>query len=157
MDDEGRNKQVRESDINSIDGDKVAENPSTLTYGHHVGSAVIKPEDKGRIKGLAVSAMYEQTDLQLNQIKEQIDLLAKQAQDLQDRVRLSEDIYLAEFRFKPLIGRKYHLYAKKDGQHTVSMIGPDEWGKNCPMEFKASVKLLADHTWEILEKAEINI
>jgi hypothetical protein len=33
------------------------------------------------------------------------------------------------------------------------MIAPDEWGKKKPelLEFISAVKLLSDHTWEILE------
>ncbi len=43
--------------------DKITTTPSTLPYAHNVGSAVIKPEDKGKIKGLAVSAMHEQSQM----------------------------------------------------------------------------------------------
>ena len=31
------------------------------------------------------------------------------------------------------------------------MVGPDEWGKQSPYDFIATVKLLSDHTWDILE------
>ena len=50
---------------NPIDKDKVTENPHSLEYAHHVGSALIKPEDKGKIKGRAISAMEHQTDQQI--------------------------------------------------------------------------------------------
>ncbi|GLR17384.1 DUF2452 domain-containing protein [Portibacter lacus] len=136
---------------NPIDKDKIALNPHSLEYGHSVGSAVVKPLDKGRIKGLAVSAMYEQTDLQLQQIKEQVDLLAQQAKTIQDRVEISEKIYLADCGFKPLIGKIYHLYEKSDKNWILSMIAPEEWGDNCPYHFVSTAKLLADHTWEIIE------
>lgn len=138
-----------------IDPDKVAENPHLLPYAHTVGGAVIKPEDKGRLKGRAVTAMYEQTDLQFQQIKEQIALLAQQAQHLQHRVKISEDIYGADMNFEPIIGRTYHLYYRKNTEQPVlSMVAPAEWGKKCPYTFAATVKLLADHTWEILEKGD---
>lgn len=132
--------------------DKVSENPGTLQYAHHSGSAVIKPEDKGKLKGLAVSAMHEQTDAQLGIIYEQVELLMKQANEIKTRVEISERIYLAEFKNKPLIGKIYHLYEKKNGTDGVSLIGPNEWGRSFPYEkFLASVKLLSDHTWEILD------
>ncbi len=134
---------------NPIDKDKIALNPHSLEYGHTVGAPAIKPIDKGRIKGLAVSAMYEQTDQQLNQIKEQIDLLAKQAKAIQKRVEVSEKIYLADCRFKPLIGKTYHLYETKEEQCLLSMISPSEWGASCPHEFVSSVTLLPDHTWKL--------
>lgn len=137
---------------NPIDKEKITENPHSLEYGHTVGAPAIKPIDKGRVKGLAVSAMYEQTDLQLDQIKEQINLLAQQAKAIKDRVTISERIYLADCGFKPIIGKTYHLYEDADGQWKLSMISPAEWGSKCPYTFVSTVKLLADHTWDILEK-----
>lgn len=144
-------EKAKEEFINPIDGDKIATNPHLLPYAHTVGGAVIKPEDQGRIKGQAVQAMYEQTDLQLDQIKEQIELLAKQANNIKERIIISEKIYSAEIKFKPLISHIYHIYKKSDENWLVSMVGPNEWGKIKPYEFIATVKLLADHTWDILE------
>jgi hypothetical protein len=137
---------------NPIDEDKVAENPHLLPYAHTVGGSVIKPIDKGRVKGLAVSAMYEQTDMQLDQIREQINLLAQQAQAIKRRVEISEQIYRSQMNFKPLIGHIYHLYTRSSGEEVLSMVGPEEWGRTNPLEFVATVKLLADHTWEILDE-----
>jgi len=136
---------------NPIDKDKVAENPHILPYAHHIGSSVIKPIDKGRVKGLAVAAMYEQTEMQLEQLRKQVELLAQQAKAIHDRVEISEKIYQADIGFKALIGHVYHLYEKKDGKNLVSMIDPGEWGTNMPYEFVASIRLLSDHTWEIIE------
>ncbi len=136
--------------INPIDKEKTTENPHSLPYAHTIGGSVVKPIDKGRMKGLAVSAMYEQTDMQLDQIKEQIELLAKQAKSIQKRIEISEHIYQCKMNFKPLIGHIYHLYQRKNGEELLSMIAPGEWGRSNPLEFIASVKLLADHTWEIL-------
>jgi hypothetical protein len=138
--------------VNPIDKDKVTDIPSILPYAHTVGGAVIKPIDKGRVKGLAVSAMYEQTEMQLDQIRQQINLLAEQASHIKNRVKISEDIYNADMNFKPLIGHIYHLYLNKNQRNVLSMIGPNEWGKSKPYEFVATVKLLADHTWDILNK-----
>ena len=57
--------------------------------------------------------------------------------------------------FQPIISRVYHLYEIEDGNDILSMIGPKEWGRSKPFKkFIATVKLLADHTWDILEKGE---
>ncbi|MEN0045558.1 MAG: DUF2452 domain-containing protein [Bacteroidota bacterium] len=141
---------MNESKENPIDKDKIAENPHLLPYAHTVGGAVIKPIDKGRVKGLAVSAMHEQTNMQLDQIRKQVELLVTQAQLIHDRVEVSERIYLADMNFKPLIGKTYHLYQRKNGKDVLSMVAPNEWGRSQPYTFVSSVKLLADHTWEIL-------
>ncbi len=145
-------KKKEKPSNNPIDKDKISENPHILPYAHTVGGVQIKPIDKGRVKGRAVEAMYDQTEMQLDQIREQIELLAQQAKNIHDRVNISEEIYLSEMNFEPLIGFTYHLYEKKDKKKVLSMVGPREWGKNAPYDFIATVKLLSDHTWEILEK-----
>lgn len=140
---------------NPIDKDKITETPNTLEYGHNVGSAVVKPEDQGKMKGRAVSAMEHQTDMQLDQIYQQMQLLADQAKKLNDRKLISTFIYQAEMRFEPLINHVYHLYQKEEGGFLLSLIAPDQWGRSKrSFEFIATVRLLADHTWEILDKNE---
>ncbi len=143
----------KEDFINPIDKDKIAENPHLLPYAHTVGGAVIKPIDKGRVKGLSVEAMHKQTSMQLDQIRKQMELLAEQAMKIQHRVEISERIYQADMGFKPLIGHIYFLYEKKDGTNVLSVVGNDEWGpRGYPYEhFVAKVCLLADHTWDVLE------
>jgi hypothetical protein len=138
---------------NPIDPDKITQNPHSLEYPHHAGSALIQPEDRGKIKGRALSAMEHQTDMQLSQIYEQMQLLAEQAKKLQDRKKISEFIYQSEMRFEPLINHVYHLYVKGNGQYLLSMIAPNQWGRSKnDFNFMATIKLLADHTWDVLEK-----
>ncbi len=138
--------------VNPIDKDKVADTPGLLPYAHHSGSAVIKPEDKGRIRGNAMTAMYDQTDRQMEQLRRQMETLVQQAQSLHQRMGVSELIYQAEIPFQPVIHHIYHLYQRKsDGTHVLSMVSPAEWGKRMPYEHLATVRLLGDHTWEVLE------
>jgi hypothetical protein len=138
--------------INPIDKDKTAENPGLIEYPHTIGSVVIRPEDQGKLKSRALSAMREQTNRQLAQIQKQVALLASQASELQKRVEISEKIYMAELSFEPFIGHIYHLYKKGD-VYKLYMIGPDEWGrtKRENLEYLGSVKLLSDHTWELVD------
>ena len=135
--------------VNPIDKDKITENPSTLPYAHTVGGAVIKPTKQGVIRSKALSAMEEQTEMQLSQIKKQIDLLAQQAREIQERKDLAAIIYAAHMSFKPEINHVYHLYLNKYDEHVLSMIGPNEWSTPKFKEFVASVRLLSDHTWKI--------
>lgn len=137
--------------INPIDKDKIAENPGLLPYAHHMGSAIIKPIDKGRVKGLAMSAMYEQTEEQLIQIKDQVELLVRQAQAIHDRISISELIYKADCGFVPIPNKEYYLYKKSEDKSTISMVSPKEWGKTPPYEYLATVRLLSDSTWKILD------
>lgn len=152
------NMTMNEDFINPIDPDKITDNPHSLEYAHHAGSALVKPEDQGKIKGRALSAMEHQTDMQLGQIYEQMQLLAEQAKKLNDRKSISEFIYMAEMRFEPLINHVYHLYTKENGDYLLSLIAPNQWGRSKNnFTFIATVRLLADHTWDILEKnPEVN-
>ena len=131
--------------------DKTTENPGILPYAHHSGSAIIKPIDKGRVKGLSVAAMQEQTTSQLKQIYDQVRVLMDQAKAIKDRIDVSERIYMADMNFQPLIGKVYYLYSKDHLKDVLSLIAPEEWGRSFPFEcFVAEVKLLSDHTWEII-------
>jgi len=136
--------------FNPIDPDKIAENANLLPYGSSVSAPSFKAVDTLKNKSLDVNAMELQTDMQLDQIKAQIELLAEQAQKIQNRKILSERIYHADMGFKPEINHNYYLYQKADGGTVLSMIGPTEWRK-CPYEFLNKVLLLADHTWDIVE------
>jgi len=142
--------------VNPIDEDKIAENPHLLPYAHTVGGAVIKPVDEGAVKGKAIRAMEQQTDMQMDQIKMQIELLAEQAKAIQKRKEISEMIYDATLSFEPLIGHTYHLYEREDQVTILSLISPREWGRSKTYQrFVATVRLLADHTWDVLEEGEI--
>ncbi len=142
-------------DLSKIDLDKEKEKavdlPGLIEFAHTVGGAVIKPEDKGRIKGNAVAAMRDQTDRQYRQLHEQMQTLIEQAKYLKKRVEVSERIYQSDMGFSPVIDKIYYLYQRKNGKDILSMVAPKEWGKNMPFEnFIAEVRLLSDHTWELI-------
>ena len=143
----------KEIDVEKIDMDLMKERttdiPSLLKYAHSVGGFSVVPTEEGQIKSSAVAAMEDQTQMQLDQIFEQMKLLADQANKIKDRADISYQIYNAKMSFKPLIGKSYFLYRKKESR-VLSMIGPDEWGKSIPFdEFIAKVTLLSDQTWKI--------
>jgi len=122
---------------------------SVLPYSSSVSGAVIRPTEEGVIRHKALTAMEEQTNMQLTQIRKQIELLALQAQEIQKRKELSMMIYNAKLNFQPVIGQVYFLYEKKDDSLMISMVSPREWGGGSgPFKrFVAKVQLLADHTW----------
>ena len=124
---------------------------SVLPYAASVSGALIRPTEEGVIKHKALTAMEEQTNMQLDQIRRQIELLALQAQEIQKRKELSLMIYNTKLSFKPNIGQTYYLYQKNDDSHMLSLVAPKEWGGAGPFkQFVAAVQLLADHTWKEL-------
>ena len=142
---------ANEAFVNPISVDKITDKPGLLEYAHSVGGALIKPEDKGKMKGRAVTAMREQTDLQLSQLYRQMQLLAEQATAIRNRVEVSERIYGAQMGFEPIVGHTYYFYEKKDGTDVLSMIAPNEWGRTYPFRrCVATVRMMADHTWDVV-------
>jgi len=124
---------------------------SVMPYSTSVSGALVKPTEEGVIRHKALTAMEEQTNMQLDQIRKQIELLALQAQEIHKRKELSMLIYQAKLSFKPEIGQVYYLYQKQDNSHMISLISPREWGPAMPYKnFVAAVQLLADHTWKEL-------
>ena len=132
---------------NPIDVDKVAMNPHSLPYAHTVGSAVIKPIDKKGMVGSSLAAVEEQAEMQLNQVREQLEMLLKRAKNIKERVAFSQQVYDADINFVPVVGEVYHMYEKKDGSYLISLVAPWEWRKIPYKAFTGSVKLLADRTW----------
>ena len=141
---------AEETFLNPINKDKVAENPGLLPYAHTAGGAVIRPEDMGKVKGRSVLAMRQQTDRQMNQLYEQMEVLARQAKSLTQRKEMSERIYDAAMGFEPIINETYYLYEKDTGTDLLSLVAPNEWGRSFKYSrFLAKCLLLADHTWEV--------
>jgi Protein of unknown function (DUF2452) len=123
---------------------------SVLPYSASVSGVVIKPTQEGVIRHKVLTAMEEQTNMQLDQIRKQVELLALQAQEIQSRKELSMIVYSAKLNFQPIIGNIYNLYENHDGNYMISMISPNEWGRS-GKGYKAhiaKVQLLADHTWK---------
>ncbi len=150
------NKVGKKVDLSKVDMDRMKEmtvaDPGLIEFAHTVGSALVKPIDQGKTKGKAIAAMHDQTHRQFRQLYDQMQTLVNQARDLQKRVDISERIYLAQMSFEPVINYDYYLYERKDGTDLLSMVSPSEWGKKFPFNlYIAHVKLLSDHTWEVIE------
>lgn len=154
-----KNKELREIEVETIDLERlktsVTELPALLKYASNRGSALIEIEDQGKLKGRSLQAMHEQTKKEFSQIIKQMAPLVEQMENLKKRVYLSELVYMANIPFDPIIGQVYFLYKKKDGSTILSMIAPSEWGRSMPYEcFEGKLKLMADHTWEVVEESE---
>lgn len=146
-------------DVDKIDLDRMKEKttdmPGLLPYAHTSGSAVIRPEDMNKTLARSMTAMDQQTEMQMDQIMMQMKLLADQAKTIQDRKRVSERVYQADMRFEPLIGHTYYLY-QRNGKDLISLVAPNEWGRSVSKEivYLATIRLLADHTWDVLDMAK---
>ena len=123
-----------------------------------VSSPVIKLIDKNKVRANAVEAMHMQAHQQIAMLRKQAELIMRQVQEIEDRLKISELIYQADMRFKPVMGQTYHLYEKEEkGKFLVSMIAPNEWGRSKNFSrYLSTIKLLSDSTWDVLDKASFN-
>lgn len=127
--------------------------PGLLPYGHTIGAPSFRPNEMGAILSKSMTAMSEQVEAQKAQIIQQVELLKKQYAELEERALISIIIYQAELRFKPDCGQTYYLYSRKNGTTFLSMIEPKSWRRR-DIIFIASVKLLSDMTWSVIEKTD---
>lgn len=134
--------------------DKTTPTPGLLPYAHTNGSAVIRPEDMNSTLARSLGSMEKQTDMQMQQIMAQMQLLADQVNAIQTRKVISERVYQAEMRFEPVIGHLYYLY-QKAGKDMLSLVSPGEWGRSqqSKLTYIAKIQLLADHTWDVIHLA----
>lgn len=131
-------------------GGEPSQSPIPLT----IASPVIRPEDRNQIKANAVEAMHHYANQEISMLRKQADLIMQQVREIENRLHISEQIYQSDIRFVPVVNQVYHLYEKED-HYSLSLIGPDEWGSSKNSRtYKASVKLLGDHSWEIIRGAK---
>ena len=98
------------------------------------------------VKQNSLTAMRHHADEQIKKLKEHANLLVKQAQELDERVKLAEKIATAKCGFIPVHFREYYLYEKK-GELALTLIGPHEWDSPYG-KCIAKVRQLGDSTWE---------
>ena len=73
------------------------------------------------------------------ELKEQYDRLSNE-------LKWNEIIYNSNYKFKPIIGKPYYLYAGKD-DNFLSLISPKEWKFKCIGKFR----LKSNNIWEKIE------
>ncbi len=145
-------------DVDSIDLERmktlVSDAPGKSEYALERGGTSFAITSEGTIKSRAFKIMDEQIGMQMENIMEQIQVLARQADELKKRRLLSEQIYGAKMKFEPLVGSIYFLYDSPKG-HILSILSPQEFGEKKLKEnqytYLAKARLLADCTWTILE------
>jgi hypothetical protein len=125
--------------------------PGLLPYGHTIGAPAFRPNEMGAILTKSAMAMNEQVEMQKSQILQQVELLKKQYQELEERRLISILVYQADFKFKPECGHTYFIYQREDESVFLSLISPAEWNK---FTYIATVKLLSDMTWFVADKSE---
>jgi hypothetical protein len=99
-------------------------------------------------KEASLVVMEHHANRQIESLQEQANVLVKQAQEIQDRVKLAHLVSRAQYSFKPIMLKEYYLY-ELSGKYTLTLIAPEEWSGGIPYgECVAVVRQLGDSTWE---------
>lgn len=85
-----------------------------------------------------------------DRIMELVAVLEKQAQEIKQRLEITDAVHGAVYQFQPVMGHCYWLVWDKRKQHTLlTQHGPTDWSSGPPedYEYNAQVKYMGDHTW----------
>jgi hypothetical protein len=116
--------------------DNVSDNPGLLPYASNVGATVIYSENIDLWKQKGVLKVNRQLKTKFLELKEEY-------QKLVEEYKWNDLVYNAKFSFEPVIGQIYHLYPRNNGEIFLSLIAPNEWGK----ESLGSFRLNSEQKW----------
>ena len=85
---------------------------NTLEYPTELGSPPIVKFDIDEHKKTQLDSVHYHANKQIQNLKEQANLLTRQAQQIYGRIELAEKILRANFAFKPVLLKPYYLYQK---------------------------------------------
>ena len=127
-------------------------------YPMEVGAPKFAPVPVAEEKDKALNVARFQAKREYERIMEQARVLMKQAQELQNRLDIAEEIHHAEFGFIVTYGKIYHLYyCSRRLKNILCQQGPLGWTTGVPESWKhiAAVRKLGDSTWEeVIEEEE---
>lgn len=121
--------------------DNVVPNPHSLPYASNIGAPVIRPDHS--IGGWKQGAIHSAN----KHYQERFDKLKKEFEELAEDFKWNEIIFNSTHKFKPIIGKVYHLYKKYDGSFYLTLFAPHE--KISGNEgYQGEFRLNYDNRWE---------
>lgn len=108
-----------------------------LPYATSTSGPVIHVPNVDAFKKKGVDKVSKQFEAELADLQSKIKSFVTLAADTQK-------VYSAKFKFEPIVGESYHLYAAENGEHFLSLIAPADWEK----EHLGTFRLNGDYKWE---------
>lgn len=142
--------------------DQVVAHPNLMSYPTNVGAPKFEPLPMLTIKDSAKNmARYHanerlvELNFQYQLITKQAELIQKQAQQILDRVLITDLVLEAEYQFIPVPYNVYYLvWDEQQTVHRLLFLSPSDWVNGSPEHYvyKHPVRLLGDSTWEIVSE-----
>jgi hypothetical protein len=108
-----------------------------LPYATNIGAPVISPDN--------VSTWKNEKILKTNHyFNKKYDEIKKEYEKLVEEYEWNKVVYSSTYSFQPIIGEKYHLYRRNNGEYFLSLIEPQSWKQ----EHIGTFELDSDNKWK---------
>ena len=124
---------------------------SSVSYALDRGAPQFSLVEVKSKKDQQYNLAIQQAQQEFENLKQIAEVINKQAQQIKDRLEVTDMIYHAEYNFVPIPGNVY--WVAKDTEKNVfilCILGPKDWSTNPPKnyEYISEVKHLANGLWE---------
>jgi len=132
-------------DLSKEDADK----RSSLPYPMELGSPAFAPIDVKKESDILYNAGKLHAKQEYDRIMEQVEVLRRQADNLVNRMRVSDMMHDITITFKPVHGKIYYVYLDTlKNKNWLSGNHPDSWSAlGGHHRFIIAVQLMGDSNW----------
>lgn len=108
-----------------------------LPYATNIGAPVIIPDN--------ISTWKNEKILKTNHyFNKKYDEIKKEYEKLVEEYEWNKVVYGSNYNFQPIIGEKYHLYRRNNGEYFLSLIEPQSWKQ----EHIGTFEMDSDNKWK---------
>ena len=108
-----------------------------LPYATNIGAPVIIPDN--------ISTWKNEKILKTNHyFNKKYDEIKKEYEKLVEEYEWNKVVYGSNYNFQPIIGEKYHLYRRNNGEMFLSLIEPNSWKQ----EYIGTFEMDSDNKWK---------
>ena len=108
-----------------------------LPYATNIGAPVIKPDNLSSWKNEKIFKTNKYFNKKYDEIK-------KEYEKLVEEFEWNDLVYNSNYNFQPIIGEKYHLYRRNNGEYFLSLIEPNSWKQ----EYVGTFEMDSDNKWK---------
>jgi hypothetical protein len=125
-------------------------NRNASNYPTEVGAPKFDLVPVTKQKDIMINVARLHASQEYDRIMELVNVLQKQAQQIQRRLQLTDMVHGAEYKFQLYHNQCYWLvFDHKINKSILTPLGPNDWCTGTPQEYEyiCRVKWLGDYTW----------
>jgi hypothetical protein len=124
---------------------------NSIAYPMEVGAPQFAPVPVQSQKDLMVNAARQAAQQEYNRIMQLVSVLQSQADDIQRRLTLTDQVAAAHYEIKLYPGGLYWL-VEDTAKNCIRLVsnGPNDWHTSAPVHYRYIVQIqwLGDSTWQ---------